>query len=69
MGMILTNLPAQHYGVELHEPEKLWVKILAGKMLCDDLSILSIALERGLIELMGIFGRPGKPEAAGGKDL
>ena len=55
-----------HYDVELMEPDETWVKILAGKMLCEDLAVVSLALQRGLIELMSIFGRPEKPEAAGG---
>ena len=58
-----------HYEVRLMEPEETWVKILSGNMLCGDPTVLSIALERGLIELMGTFGRPEKPEAAGGKEL
>lgn len=66
MVLIVTQHIEGHYEVELAEPEETWVKILAGKMLCDELTVLSIALERGLLELMSIFGRHEKPEAAGG---
>ena len=58
MSMILIRLEAEHYGIELHEPEETWVKLLERKMLCDDLTVLSIAVERGLIELMSLFGQP-----------
>jgi len=47
-----------YYEIRLAQPEEPWVKLLAGKMLCYDLTVLSIAVERGLIELMSLFGQP-----------
>lgn len=61
MASIITQHIEGHYEVKLAGPEEIWIKILAGKMLCDELTVLGIVLERGLIELMGLFGRPGKP--------
>lgn len=51
-----------HYEVEVADPHATWVEILAGKLLCDDVTILSLALGRGLIDLMLMFGRPERPE-------
>lgn len=62
MSIIVSQHIEGYHTVDLDVPEKTWVKILAGKMLCNDLTVLSIAIERGLLELMSIFGRPEKPE-------
>ena len=51
-----------HYEVEVAEPEETWVKILAGKMMCDDVNVLSLAMGQGLLKLMSMFGRPIKME-------
>jgi len=58
MAIIVTEGPGGYTEVQTSEPEDTWIRLLAGKMLCDELSVLSFALERGLIELMGIFAKP-----------
>ena len=51
-----------HYKVELAVPEETWIKIMGGKLMCDDVTVLSIAISQGLIVLMKMFGRPDGPE-------
>ena len=53
-----------HYEVEVAEPHETWVKTLASNLLCDETTALSLALGRGLIDLMLMCGRLGKPEGA-----
>ena len=70
MSMIVSKHIEGHYEITLAVPEDLWVEILAGKMLCTDVTVLSMALGRGLIELMTMFGRPYKVEVRpAGKEL
>lgn len=62
MTLIVTRHIEGHYEVEVAEPQKTWVEILGGKLLCDDVTVLSLAVERGLLELMKMFGQPERPE-------
>lgn len=62
MTLIVNKHIEGQYEVELAGPHDVWVDLLAGKLLCDDVTVLSLALGRGLIELMLMFGRPEKPE-------
>lgn len=61
MSMTLFSEPEGQFKVMLGQPEKAWVKLLAGKMLRDEATILGMAIDRGLIELMTVFGRPTQP--------
>jgi hypothetical protein len=47
-----------YYEIRLARPEEAWVKLLAEKMLCEDLAVLSMAVGHGLIELMMVFDQP-----------
>lgn len=62
MTIIVSKHIEGHYIVELAEPEETWQKILAGKLLCDETTVLSLAIGRGLVNLMCMFGRPQTPE-------
>lgn len=62
MATMITKHIEGHYEARIDLPEKAWVEILGGKLLTDDLTIVSLALSRGLLELMSIFGRPEKTD-------
>ena len=51
-----------YYEVGLTEPEEIWIGILAGKLMCDDITILNLAIERGLVEFLRDFVSPKGPE-------
>ena len=62
MAFIVSKHIEGHYEIEVRGPEDLWLEILCGRLLCDDVSVLSIAVERGLLDLMFMFGRPERCE-------
>lgn len=58
MAMEVECKESNRYAVKLAEPEEIWVALLCGKIVCNEATVLSLAIEKGLIELMGIFTRP-----------
>jgi len=60
--MVVSKHIEGHYEIKLMPPEEIWVNLLAGKMLCEDVTVLSMALGQGLIQLMSQFGKPDKVE-------
>lgn len=62
MSLAVSKEADGQYTVELAEPEKLWQEIIAGKLMCEDVTVLCLAISLGLIELFKNFVRPAGTE-------
>lgn len=59
MATVLTKTSDNTYKVELGEPEQGWVNMVAKALSQSDVTIMSIALSNGLLDLMCKFVRTG----------
>lgn len=62
MSLAVSKDSEGQYIAEMFKPESTWVEILAGKLMCDDVTISCLAISQGLLVLMEKFGKPAGPE-------
>lgn len=61
MALEVTQVFEDQYEIRLSEVEKAWVELLKKRLLCEDVTVIGMALTNGLADLIYGFGGESEP--------